>query len=206
MTDGIRLVGYSSDSLETERSFVKIPKQFLLKDKSERMAEKRAKIAKESKRLDSDEWYVYLVDGEQWFYKVEQDLSVLQLHHRAEFLGISKSGEIIPNNIRAFVGKNTRHNKAGYCCYCEVALTIKTQPPFIGTDKTRDHVNPRCKGGGITLPCCYDCNQYKADLFLPKYIIYLNIILINQELRSKEYLLTQTRIKNANKILKRFYG
>jgi len=51
--------------------------------------------------------------------------------------------------------------KKGKCIYCgEFA-------------DTRDHFYPRSKGGVLTVHCCFDCNQQKADLTPIQWIMYI---------------------------------
>ncbi len=51
--------------------------------------------------------------------------------------------------------------KGGICTYCHRDMipgkTNATRP-------TRDHVQPRSRGGKKTVPCCFKCNQAKADM------------------------------------------
>lgn len=201
---GMKLTGYSSDELEIERIFNNVPSKMrfgkLIKSKADRLQEKRERLFTKEQPSDSDEWFCYLVDGEKWYYKVAQDLNILRMHHNAEFLGIGK-----PNQKFSKVDPPAVDRKLGQCCYCEVWLTQRIGSP-IDTDKTREHVVPRSKGGKgkPTLPCCYRCNMEKADLSLREYIICLNILFVNTPKDSPDHELIKRKIKNANEIAKSF--
>ena len=52
--------------------------------------------------------------------------------------------------------------KKGKCCYCE------------GYANTRDHFYPKSKGGVLTIHCCLDCNQQKADFTPTQWLMYID--------------------------------
>ena len=39
---------------------------------------------------------------------------------------------------------------------------------------TSDHAHPKSRGGYRTVPCCYQCNQIKADMTLSEWDIFMN--------------------------------
>ena len=56
----------------------------------------------------------------------------------------------------------------GNCFYCGTFLT-RACGRQIASSKTRDQVEPRCKGGYVTVDCCFSCNQDKHSLTLQEY-------------------------------------
>ncbi len=209
----VKLVGYSSDDLMTERVFKngQSTNKMLfgrhIKTKAQRLQEKRDKIFSKQEPLELDEWFVYLVDGEKWYYKVAQDLNILKMHHEAQFLGIGRPNQPIhkENPHKEIVNKKVdiKENKSykiKKCCYCEVELTPRIGLAVSSTDRTRDHIIPKHKGGKIIKDCCFGCNQEKGGLMLHSYIQLLCLNQAEMKPGSEEYLLTQTKIVNANKI------
>jgi hypothetical protein len=198
----IKLIGYSSDDL-ADTIFPKTLNNKgldvfagFVKTKKQKNKERQAKLFTKQEPIDNDEWFCYLVDGEKWYYKVAQNLEELQQHHKAEFLGI---GRPIQQSPKAEI--KPLNKKLGQCCYCEVWLTQRVGAPS-GTDRTREHIIPKSQGGKgkPTLPCCYSCNQEKADLPLPKYIACLRILLVNTPKNSPDFKLIELKINNATKI------
>lgn len=180
-----------------------------IKSKKERREENRNKLFSKTEPLELDEWFVYLVDGEKWYYKVAQDLSILKMHHNAEFLGIGRLNKIphkIINHNQAIQiesqpvklikeSLNERYEKryAGKtCCYCEIKLN--------GNNGSKEHIIPKHRGGKITRPCCKDCNTEKGGLMLHSYIQFLNLKML--EVTGIELQKLQTKIANANRLAK----
>lgn len=209
----IRIIGYSADD-EPIREI----KKFVQKTKAENRKQKQDRLFTKSEPLDLDEWFVYLVDGEKWYYKVAQDDTFFKFHPNAMFLGIARpNSPIHRNGLQSHIIESKRtDNKVikkqvelspmdgKKCCYCEVQLThvpkhntLLKMPP---TTRTMDHVIPKHRGGKILKHCCYACNQEKGGLMLHSYIQMLCLLQNDQKPGSKEYLLTQTKIDNANKI------
>lgn len=54
--------------------------------------------------------------------------------------------------------------KKGKCVYCNEFAD------------TKDHFYPTSKGGILTVHCCYDCNQQKADLTPTQWIMYIEYV------------------------------
>lgn len=82
------------------------------------------------------------------------------------------------------------------CCYCELSIP-KSQI-------TREHLVPKSKGGRTTAPCCFACNQEKADMLLIDYIIFLwdkQKVLTDK----KKIKRTEVKIRNAIKFLLLLY-
>ncbi len=197
----MKLTGYSSDDLGLDGKFVKTKKQ--------RLREKQAKLFSKTPPLELDEWFVYLVDNEKWYFKVSQDENALRLNHQVEFLGIGRPNKAIhkpsikeqvkelreqlkPNVL---ISQKVSSNK---CCYCEVKLTKPDNSS--ATSKTKEHIIPKHKGGNIIRHACYECNQEKGGLMLHSYIQFLNYRLM--EVSPDQLIKLQTKIKNANKIAK----
>lgn len=203
----IRIIGYSADD-EPIREI----KKFVQKTKAENRKANQDKLFTKTPSLESTEWFVYLVDGEKWYYKVLQDRSFFEFHVGAKFLGIARPNQPVHRTIydkselpkpiikpENFILSPKNSHK---CCYCNVYLTspknnLIKMPP---TTRTMDHVIPKHRGGKILKPCCYACNQEKGGLMLHSYIQMLCLLQNDQKPGSKEYLLTQTKIDNANKI------
>jgi len=195
---------------DIERLFDNIP-AFKPKNKAQRNEDRRNKLFSKTQPVELDEWFVYLVDGEKWYFKASQDLAILKMHHDVEFLGIGRPNRAvhkiaINNEIKeiksklsvAYIApKKVNYQKDyGRCCYCEVQLTYNhIKDP---THKTREHVIPKSKGGKIIKPCCFECNQEKGGLMLHSYIQFLNYRLM--EVSPDELVKLQRKIKNANKI------
>ena len=51
----------------------------------------------------------------------------------------------------------------GRCVYCGVIMNNIIHDPHQATE---DHITPQCKGGRITVRCCYACNGDKDRLSL----------------------------------------
>lgn len=225
MSEDFKLIGYSSDDLEIDVHMVIYNNNMNsnrfgkpIKNKKQVRQEKREKVFTKEEPKYSEEWFVYLVDGEKWYYKAAQDLNVLRMHHKAEFLGIGRPNQPVTKNMfdpyipqsksvvkktKATINiKKQQRFALDYCCYCECKLTKRYGLTCSDTDKTRDHVIPKSKGGKILKDCCYACNQEKGSLMLHSYIQMLCLLQNDMKPGSKEYLLTQTKIDNANKIAK----
>lgn len=122
-TDNIKLVGYSSDDLAKPTDFPMTYKERVIyngnmnsnrfgkpiKSKKQKREEKRNGLFSKSESLELDEWFVYLVDGENWYYKFVQDLSILKMHHSVKFLGIGRPNKG-PNNVLQIKEKTTNDN------------------------------------------------------------------------------------------------
>lgn len=50
------------------------------------------------------------------------------------------------------------HGEGLPCTYCKRKMVAWTE-----LHPTKDHVIPASRGGNVTVPCCYQCNQMKAD-------------------------------------------
>src|ERR1700753_322011 len=103
MSEDFKLVGYSSDDLGVEKiiynnnmNSIRFGKP--IKNKKQVREERREKIFTKEEPKYSEEWFVYLVDGEKWYYKAAQDLNILKMHHKAEFLGIGKPNQVLSKN------------------------------------------------------------------------------------------------------------
>ena len=64
-------------------------------------------------------------------------------------------------NICKMNFNNILSTQLGNCSYCG--------KEFDESNFTKDHVLPKSKGGGKVVPCCYECNQLKANN-TPKYL------------------------------------
>ena len=54
------------------------------------------------------------------------------------------------------------------CCYCARAMTIEVPALY----PTRDHVEPKSRGGRITVWACLTCNAVKRDMSEEQWMIY----------------------------------
>lgn len=52
----------------------------------------------------------------------------------------------------------------GHCHYCRHPLTKPTATNHGRRMATRDHIIPASRGGVKTVPCCFHCNNLKADM------------------------------------------
>lgn len=244
-----KLVGYSSDDLHYEngKPIVNndIPKNRIIyngnqnsnrlgkpiKSKKQKREERANGLFSKVEPLELDEWFVYSVDGEKWYYKHAQDLNVLKMHHVAEFLGIGRPNGPIKKEIKRDTGDGLGFEGPIYKIITPVfnktkniiKVTKPTQSQVAKFTKwhgtfccyceialrpetfTRDHIIPRSKGGGAgknLKPCCKVCNTEKADLLLREYIVFLNILFVNASTGTPYYKLLQTKIRNANEIAK----
>lgn len=204
MNTEIKLIGYSSDACMeriiyngnmNSNKFGNVRKSKLVKRE-----ERRNKLFSKEPPLELDEWFVYLVDGEKWYFKVSQDLNVLRMLHTVEFLGIGRPNQPVhKSDIKAEIKQiRNKLGEHGKCCYCEIKLTKEavTDP----THKTKEHVIPRHKGGKFVKTACYECNQEKGGLMLHSYIQMLNYQLSDKT--GDELVKLQTKIKNTNRIAK----
>jgi HNH endonuclease len=78
------------------------------------------------------------------------------------------------------------------CCYCWAS--------FKDAVKTRDHIHPKSKGGKLTRPCCYACNQEKADMTLEEYISFLSEMMDVFEAGSPNWKKYRRKLSNAKKL------
>ncbi len=79
------------------------------------------------------------------------------------------------------------------CCYCECIMDFHNG--FKPNSATKDHIIPKHKGGKITKPCCFECNQEKGGLMLDSYIQMLEYN--NQYLVGDPLIKNQIKIRNA---------
>jgi hypothetical protein len=115
----------------------------------------------------------YCKDKSLEFYKaivVKKDISVKK--------DVFKSHNVFSNKFKIL-------GKKGKCIYCE------------GFANTIDHFYPRSKGGVLTVHCCFDCNQQKADLTPIQWIMYIDHVYNGSE--EKKELMK----KNTNKLISR---
>ncbi len=89
--------------------------------------------------------------------------------------------------------KPNAHVKPNQCCYCWASFKVSV--------KTRDHVHPKSKGGKLTRPCCYECNQEKADMTLEEYIGFLEEMRDIFEKGSHYWKKYRRKLSNAKKLL-----
>lgn len=59
-----------------------------------------------------------------------------------------------------------RYDGKVQCSYCGIFENYDTI--------TRDHVYPKSKGGSITVPCCYSCNEAKKDALPIDWAIFIS--------------------------------
>jgi len=152
-------------------------------------------------------YYQFDINGKTTYAKTIGEIrSEVEHGTTIEFLKPDKPnycGLSIPAPVEK-VGTKTFHKLSNYqkwCCYCECELT---EDNF-----TKEHLLPKDKGGkGVGInhwnirPCCRTCNTEKDNLLLREYIGMLNILSCNQNPNSKEYSISQIKIKNANKLAK----
>jgi len=161
----------------------------LYKTKAERDKEKRDRLFTKEPPLNEDEFHIYFVHGERWYYKVKQDITLLNKTHNAEYLGTGTSG--FKSDIKKAKSSGPR------CVYCEIPLI---KEPNLSNSFTRDHIIPRSRGGKITRPCCRACNLEKGSLMLHSYIQLLNSYI--GDYKGELFIKLQTKIKNANNLAK----
>lgn len=93
-----------------------------------------------------------------------------------------------------FWGKPNTHGKP--CCYCQVFVPKASV--------TSEHIIPKSRGGRITAPCCYTCNQEKKNMDLVDYIFFLHKQLKYMR-KPKKIKRTEIKIRNAVKFLLLLY-
>ena len=187
------IIGYSADD-EPIREI----RAFMPKTKKERNIQKRNQLFQKSAPIDLSEWFVYLVDGEKWYYKAAQDIIFLRTHHKeVKFLGIGRPN--LPVQRQPNEPLKSVYKSYGKCCYCDIVMT---EPGRLPTSCTKEHVIPKHKGGKITKSCCYACNQEKGGLMLHSYIQMLCLLQADEKPNTDSYKLLQTKIINANEIAK----
>ncbi len=171
----IQLQGYSSDSLETDKTF---------KIKNEKAM-----------------WHKYDFPTGIRYYKNKLTL----IDDNVKYLGKApepKHDHWHVQNPKPINIKSKRilneHGKLVFpkCCYCETTLDHHNY--------TRDHIIPVSRGGKNQKwnirPCCRECNTEKDNLMLSSYIMYLCLLQNDFKPRTKAYLKIKRKIDNANKI------
>lgn len=176
--------------------------------------------------------YLYFVDGEPRYYNVQKSLTDFDLIGRkVEYQGIKfglpkskptpvktvheiikykkevvartsisrtiRKQRVHVDEVKPMLRKNISDGEHS-CCYCGLSLEQKNY--------TLDHIIPIVRGGTNEAknlrPCCEACNAEKGGLMLHSYIQLLCLNQSEMKTGSKEYLLTQTKIINANEIAK----
>ena len=55
----------------------------------------------------------------------------------------------------------------GLCYYCRRLMRLTLKP--VDSQATRDHVVPRCQGGGKVVAACRECNHRKGSMSEAQY-------------------------------------
>lgn len=136
-----------------------------------------------------DEYYIFNINGQTWYYKDCPDLKELSYNYPRSFF-IEKGP--LPIKIKAATEYPIKDFK-GKCCYCECDLNHK--------NISKDHVIPKRYGGKITKLCCDKCNSEKSCHFLDGYIrVLLWRIENDKKLSINELAIYKTKLKNAIRI------
>lgn len=70
-----------------------------------------------------------------------------------------------------------------YCHYCARPLV---NSPKQDNGYTKDHTEPKCRGGKHVVPCCLRCNTTKSDGDYREFLLFAGIVLKGRRVPNRE--------------------